>query len=235
MRAFHVGSMPLALTVVALLAGCAGGLGGSSPPFAPPPPPRAALFISPFGEPFTADPGQPWPVADWFLGADEDLDGALTFEEFSADGLRWFARLDADRDGRLNQAELLAYEQSLRDLGGGGPGRPGGGGGPRGLSAALPQGETLGVAPQQTRPGSHMRRSGGRAGPARYGLVAEAGFFNLPQPVKSADINIDQRVTAEEWANATQRWFLSLDADRDGKLTLATLPKTPLQAQAERR
>lgn len=245
MRAFHVGSMSLVTTIAALLAGCAGGPGPGGP-FAPPPPPRPALFISPFGEPFTAEPGQPWPVADWFLGADENLDGAVTFEEFSADGQRWFARLDADRDGRLNQTELLAYEQSLRGLGGMGRGGEGPGGGPPGpergpggMAFALPESDArtavLGVAPQQGGPGGQMRRDGGRGRPGSYGLIAEAGFFNLPQPVKSADVNVDQRVTAEEWANATQRWFLSLDTDQDGKLTLAALPKTPLQAQAERR
>lgn len=238
MRAFHVGSMPFVMTLAALLAGCGGVPSVPEGLLAPPPPPAPGLFISPFGESFTAEPGQPWPVADWFLGADEDLDGALTFAEFSADGLRWFGRLDADRDGRLNQAELLAYEQSLRALGGGagrGPrGAPGRtGGGLESMGAA--DNAVLGVAPQNRRSGSRMRQGGGRAGPASYGLVAEAGFFNLPQPVKSADVNVDQRVTAEEWANATQRWFLSLDTDRDGKLTLATLPKTPLQVRAERR
>jgi hypothetical protein len=164
MRAFRVGSVPLVMTFAALLAGCAGG-GGAGGPFAPPPPPPPVLFISPFGEPFTAEPGQPWPVTDWLLGADEDLDGAVTFEEFSADGLRWFARLDTDRDGRLNQAELLAYEQSLRGLGAGTrPGGPGRERGPGGLSAALPASDMLGVAPQQGRPGGQMRRGGGRAG-----------------------------------------------------------------------
>lgn len=217
MRAFHVGSMPFVISLAALLAGCAGGAMSPEGPFAPPPPPVPGLFVSPFGETFTAEVGQPWPVADWFLGADENLDGVLTLEEFSADGRRWFARLDTDRDGRLNQAELLAYEQSLRDVG-------------SGIRAAGP-----GAPPPQARAGSRMGRNPGRAGPPRYGIVAEAGFFNLPQPVKSADVNIDQRVTPEEWANATQRWFLSLDGDRDGKLTLATLPKTPLQARAERR
>ncbi|HRJ65019.1 MAG TPA: hypothetical protein PLR59_11800, partial [Brevundimonas sp.] len=72
-------------------------------------------------------------------------------------------------------------------------------------------------------------------GPQGYGIVAEAGFFNLPQPVKAADVNVDQRVTAEEWTAATQRWFLALDTDRDGRLTLASLPKTPLQLRAEAR
>jgi hypothetical protein len=174
----------------------------------------------------------------------------VTLEEFTRDGQRYFAVLDTDRDGRLNQIELAAYEESLRRFGGMGMGRRGPDGprgrdgfptinvpGPAGGGEDIPLADTstLGVAPQQTRPGSHLGRGRGGGGPVGYGAVADAGFFNLPQPVKSADVNIDQRVTAEEWAQATQRWFWSLDADRDGKLTLATLPVTPAQAAANRR
>jgi hypothetical protein len=255
MRVFHVGTTSFVLSLAALLTACAGGPsgpGGRGGPFAPPPPPRPSLFISPFGEPFMAEPGRPYPSADWFAGADADQDGAVTFAEFEADGRRFFATLDADRDGRLNQDELAAYEASLRRLGGqgmgggrpGGPGgRPGGapegGMGPGGMgpggaaNLAEVDTSTLGVAPQTSGRGGYIRRGpGGRGG---YGTVAESGFFNLPQPVKSADVNIDQRVSAEEWAAATQRWFYSLDTDRDGKLTLATLPVTPAQAAAARR
>lgn len=201
-------------------------------------PERTALFISPFGEPFMAEPGEPWPTADWFVGADLDLDRAVTFEEFAADGRRWFGELDQDRSGRLEQAELAACEARLRLLVHGpgqgrrsGPGRaPGGGERPSPMALAGP-------APQNGPPGGapRRRRGGGRA--EGYGPVAEAGFFNLPQPVKAADVNVDQRVTGEEWATATERWFLALDQDRDGRLTLASLPRTPLQAriEAERR
>ncbi|RZJ29354.1 MAG: hypothetical protein EON85_07140 [Brevundimonas sp.] len=255
MRAFNVSTTPLVLSLAALLAGCVGGGPPGAPGapggvFGPPPPPHPSLFISPFGEPFVADPDQPYPSADWFTGADDNLDGAITFEEFSADGQRYFATLDTDRDGRLTQTELAAYEVTLRGLGGMGPGRGGerqGRGfpvinvpGPAGGGEDIPLAEgsgpdtsTLGAAPQ-TQPGSRRARSrGGR--PQGYGTIAEAGFFNLPQPVKSADVNVDQRVTAQEWAEATQRWFRALDTDRDGKLTLATLPITPAQAAAARR
>lgn len=204
MRAFRMGSASLALSLAALLSACAAAptVMGPRGPFAPPEPPRPALFVSPFGEIFIAEADQPWPSADWFAGADRNGDGEVNFEEFAADGLRWFAVLDTDRDGRLNQSELLAYETRLREQNGGPAGTP-----PR-------------------RADRRVRRP---SEPMRYGVIAEAGFFNLPQPVKSADVNIDQRVTAEEWAAATQRWFLSLDTDRDGKLTRATLPQTPLQ------
>lgn len=243
MRAIHVGTTALVLSLAAVLSACAGNVGGlgapgAASPFDAPQPPRPPLFISPFGEAFVGEPGQPWPSADWFTGADDDLDGVLTFEEFAADGRRFFATLDTDRDGRLNQEELTAYEQGLRQfsMGGrpGGAGGPGGPRGPRGGGMAELSGvdtTTLGVAPQNRG----TRRQPPRVRPQGYGVIAESGFFNLPQPVKSADVNIDQRITTEEWAAATQRWFHSLDTDRDGKLTLATLPITPAQAAANRR
>jgi hypothetical protein len=222
MRALPVGPLPLALSLTVLLASCAAAPSmGPGGPFAPPSP-QPGLFVSPFGEVFSAEPGEPWPSADWFVGADRNLDGAIDFEEFTADGQRWFAALDADRDGRLNQSELLAHEASLRNIEMGGPGANGG----------PPVGVGLG---EKLRP-SGPRRGAPRArdGQAQYGVIADAGYFNLPRPVKSADVNIDQRLTAEEWAAATQRWFLALDTDRDGRLTQATLPQTPLQRRHAR-
>lgn len=224
------------LLCAAVVGGCAGPRMGPGGPFGGPgenrPAPRA-LFVSPFGEVFVGAPGGAWPVADWFRGADSNRDEALAYEEFAADGRRWFDHLDTDRDGRLGQAELWAYEASLREIGGGmAPGGPGGGAGGPG---PRPNGATLGLAPPQTAGGSNIRRRAGPRGPQGYGLVAEAGFFNLPQPVKAADVNVDQRVTADEWSAATQRGFLALDTDRDGRLTLGSLPRTPLQLRAERR
>ncbi len=229
-RALGVG-----LLSIAFVSGCAGPGMGPGGPFGglaehrPAPP---ALFVSPFGEVFTAPSGGAWPVEDWFRGADADRDGVLVYEEFAADGRRWFDRLDTDRDGRLGQGELWAYEASLRELGGGmGSGGPGGGRGP----GAGPQGQTLDLAPPQTGGGTNIRRQAGPRGPRGYGIVAEAGFFNLPQPVKAADVNVDQRITPDEWTAATQRWFQALDTDRDGRLTLAGLPRTPLQQRTGRR
>lgn len=227
-----VGSVLLGAVVT--IVACAGGPPGARRGGPGDGAPLTAMFISPFGEPFMAEPGEPWPVSDWFLGADIDLDGGVTFEEFAADGRRWFGALDQDRDGRLDPAELAAYETRLRMLSRGSEGGPrrGGprGGGERSAPMALAAPE-----PQAGRPGGGPRRGGRGGRTAGYGAVAEAGFFNLPQPVKAADVNVDQRVTGEEWAAATERWFLALDTDRDGRLTLAGLPRTPLQARIEAR
>ena len=228
MRSSRAGLIPLAALA---LAACAGGPqagpGGHGGQMRVEP-----LFISPFGEPFLGEPGGAWPVAEWFAGADEDADGAITFTEFQADGQRWFAHLDANEDGRIGYSELAAYEEGLgglRGFQGGGPGAPGGvRGGPR-PRVNLGDGTQDANVSGGTRTGRGGRRSAG------YGRIAEAGWFNLPQPVKGADTNIDQQVTGEEWTAAVSRWFQALDTDRDGRLTLATLPKTPLQIRAESR
>ncbi|RZJ79692.1 MAG: hypothetical protein EON88_32750, partial [Brevundimonas sp.] len=70
--------IPLATLGVASLtlfaAACAsapGGPGGSGGP----PPMGPQIFVSPFGEPFKSQPGEPYPVAAWFAGADANGDG----------------------------------------------------------------------------------------------------------------------------------------------------------------
>lgn len=225
MRYNRAGLIPLAL----ILAACAGGPphGGPGQGGAPRVEP---LFISPFGEPFMGEPDGPWPVAEWFAGADADADGALTFAEFQADGHRWFVHLDANEDGRIGYSELAAYEQGLSGLRGFQGGGEGGGQG-RGRGGPPPRMGLAGDAQDaNVSGGTRTGRGGARGG--GYGRIAEAGYFNLPQPVKGADTNIDQQVTGEEWTAAVNRWFQALDTDRDGRLTLATLPETPLQVRA---
>jgi hypothetical protein len=243
------------MSVVALVSVCActsgpSGQAAQDGGYAGPP----GLFVSPFGELFFSDPGAPWPSADWLAAADADGDARLTFEEFAADGRRVFAELDIDRDARIGPAELAAYEQDLQAANArlpmGGPGGRGPGGPPPGFPPSF----LAGSGEQQMPPGGGGGMPGGgmrggppgagmmrpprvRAptGPFAYGPIAAAGFFNYPQPVKAADRDVNQFVTAQEWAEATERWFLMLDADRDGALTLATLPKTPLQDLVEGR
>lgn len=168
------------------------------------------LFISPAGEPFRDEDGR----AAWFAGADTDHDGVLTLAEFRADAMRFFKRLDADADGLVGGQENQVYEKTIapeitrmsfdaQGPGGGRPMRGGGEGGPPGGA----------------------KRSGkaviGREGAARFSML------NEPQPVRGADLNLDYRVTADEWARTAAKRFTILDKDGDGQLTLATLPRAP--------
>ena len=98
---------------------------------------------------------------------------------------------------------------------GGGMGGPGGGrGGPGGG-------------------GEGPRRSGPRGG-GPISVLAMAGLLNVPQPVKAADVDTNQRITPEEWSRAGERWFQLLDANKDGVLTLAELPPTQMQQRRGR-
>lgn len=221
------------------------------------------LFVSPFGEPFRSGPGEPWPVAAWFAGADADHDGRLTRAEFLADGVRWFDRLDVNKDGVIGQAEIVAYEAMAGQLGGGmggpgGPGGPGGGGGWGGRPGSggggggaaladndqdggmgMPGGGMGGPGGGRGGPGGGMggegpRGGGHRGGMAATSILAMAGLLNVPEPVKAADVDTNQRITPQEWSRAGDRWFDLLDTDKDGVLTLAELPRTQLQQRGGR-
>ena len=90
-------------------------------PDAPPSPPPAEparsgvqqIFIAPSGESFRAPASEPYPVAAWFARADADHDGKLTESEFIADFMRFFASLDIDHDGTINGQELQRYEAAM--------------------------------------------------------------------------------------------------------------------------
>lgn len=172
----------------------------------PPPKPRDQLFLSPSGQPFRAPPGQPYPVAAWFAKADANGDGRLTRDEFRADADAWFKVLDADGDGQVGMIEVRRWEEELvpeiaRDaLGGGGP------------------------APGGRKPPGRNEADHRRQGAAVYSLV------NEPHPVRGADADFSMTVSAREWRAATDRRFAVLDPDGDGVVLALDLKPTPAQA-----
>lgn len=218
-------------------------------PGGPPRRARPQVFISPAGEPFRAEPGAPYPVAAWFAGADTDHDGALTRDEFVADALRFFDKIDSDHNGVIDGFEVSTYEtkvapeilQGFQGDGGGrgeqrgrpGGGRRGGRGGPPsgGGGGGFPGG--LGFAGQDDGPPSGGRRRGGGMmggmlqGATPYSLLAE------PEPVMASDGDFDRRITRAEATKAAKARFALLDTDGDGRLRLADLPQTPVQARLE--
>jgi hypothetical protein len=67
------------------------------------------------------------------------------------------------------------------------------------------------------RPGGGSPGGVGREGAARFGLL------NEPQPIRGADADFSQSVTADEWAKATERRFDHLGGRTGGGLTLQSL------------
>ena len=215
---------PLRLTALlaAALAACAhappdGPDGRGGPRGEGPPGPMGRggpqLFISPAGEPFRAPPGEPYPVAVWFAGADADHDSRLTREEFVADALRFFAVVDADHDGVIDGFEVSAYETRIAPEIVGGP-APG----------SLRRGP-MGQGPDGGGELVRRRAQGANVlqGAALYGLIAE------PEPVMASDGDFNRRVTKDEATRAAKTRFGLLDVNKDGVLKLDELPKTPAQ------
>ncbi|MBI1405084.1 MAG: hypothetical protein GC145_03040 [Caulobacter sp.] len=226
------------LALIAMLLAAAPALAQPGPPPGGPPgePPRAGpgdrdgdgqrpplqIFISPAGEPFRAPLDAPYPVATWFAGADADHDGVLTRDEFVADSLRFFAVLDVDHDGWIDGFEANDYEKTVA---------------PEILSrSAMLQAEPR-RGPRKAAIGSRINRPGNV--PGTYGLDRSGaglyGLINEVEPVTGQDGDFNRRIDRKEATAAAKDRFRILDKDADGKLTLGTLPKTPLQKVLEER
>lgn len=180
----------------------------AKPKLPPCPPKQPQLFIAPMGEPFRAGPDDAYPVATWFAHADADRDGRLTRAELVADAAKFFATLDTDHDGEITPGEVIHYEHD--------------------------------VAPE-IRLYSRGPRSGDMHGKKRkrskdqpaYGAPIGAGrwaLVNTPEPVISADADFNRGITLDEFRAAASERFDAIDTARAGVLTLAGLPLTPAQA-----
>ena len=104
----HHGAMRLIFPLLLLLASAA----VPAKP-APPPPAHDGPFLSPMGEPFRSARLAADNVGAWFAAADRDSDRAVTLAEVREDAERFFARLDTDRDGELEMAEIARYENEV--------------------------------------------------------------------------------------------------------------------------
>lgn len=171
----------------------------------------AQTFISPSGEPFRAKASEPYPIVAWIEAADTDKDGRISYAEFEADALRFFAVLDANGDGLISAAENNRYEYELAP-------------------------EILIVDPRVVQPRNFVAYNAeigqdptrGRyirllQGAAQYGLI------NEPQPIRAADQDFNFRISQDEWLAATEQRFSILDTNMDNALSSDELPMTPLQ------
>jgi hypothetical protein len=172
---------------------------------APPPPPENNLFISPAGEPFLAPSTQPFPIVAWFNGADANHDGKLDADEFRADAVRFFNVLDRNKDGFLVSLEIYIYEHVYV---------------PEILTAQGPPPPVEASTDSDTPPRARLDTQQG---------AVQFSLFSEPEPVLSADRNLDGRVSLAEFKAQADRHFAALDPTGRGYLTLDSLPQTPAE------
>ena len=181
----------------------------AAPPVASPPANSGVhrfgrFFISPMGEPFSAERGGD-ALVDWFQQADRNHDRQITIEEMQQDAERFFVTLDANHDGEIDPDEITHYETVIA------PDGPG-------LRLALAEGGGGQV---------HHHRGGGSWGGGRpeSGLQGRArfGLLDLPEPVVSADSDFNGGVSLAEFKSAAVKRFSALDVDHRGLLTLDVL------------
>jgi hypothetical protein len=178
------------------------------------PPRRGQVFIAPLGEPFRSPADGPSPVAVWFGGADADRDGRLTLGEMAKDADRFFTTLDLDGNGELAPVEIANYENKIAPE-----------------IRLYQSGGYSGVGPYgDGRRNPREQRSRNPKGGDDYGGELGAGrlaWLNIPEPVTSADLDMNRGVSRKEFASAAAARFALLDKAQAKMLTLATLPPMP--------
>jgi hypothetical protein len=191
------------------------------------------LFVSPAGEPFRRTDGGPEPMRAWFDQADADHDGTLTWPEFEADFVRYFAVLDADHDGEIGPDEVAHYESSIfpemASRGYGGGAGTGGGPGMRGGGMGRGRGGMRGGGMR----GGGMRQGGGRMGGGGMAMMAGAARFGLlpiAHPIMDADTNFNRGVSLEEFTQAAAHRFAMLNTGNNGRLGFEQLVQIRAQA-----
>jgi Ca2+-binding EF-hand superfamily protein len=224
------------LTLRALAVAALAGAAIADPPAKPakPPPPPPKLFVSPAGEPFRLSPSEPDPLAAWFNQVDAKRQGYIDRDEFRADAVRFFRKLDENGDGVIDGFEVADYEAKIApELAEWSTGRYPGEFGPS-------QGESPSPDKSEHRHGQPPQHDAGyTASPeARHGRTPEnqpiAQVVDEPEPVSGADFSLDSHITLAEWMRATDDRFELLDTAHTGRLTLDAL-RARLNAPAQRR
>jgi hypothetical protein len=188
-----------------------------------------SLFISPCGQPFRAGPGQPYPIDAWFEQDDSNHDGVLDQGEMRAEATAFFRRLDQNQDGVIESTEVTRYEREIVPEIGTGQVYGAAYGRPRLFLAQLdqmdpivPGGDSTEDAPKER--GYHPLM----VGAAAYTFLREA------EPLSASDLDLNGQITLDEYLTASDQRFQRLDANGDGRLSLAELPPTLAQAMTGR-
>jgi hypothetical protein len=74
--------------------------------------------------------------------------------------------------------------------------------------------------------GASGARNGGQFEPGLEG-AGRFSFFNIPEPVISADVDLNRGVSRQEFLDAAGQRFLMLDVGHHGRIARAELPPLP--------
>lgn len=172
---------------------------------------KGSVYLSLMGEPFWANEAGERPFDQWLKLADQDGDGTISRLEFREDAEAFFASLDTTDDKVIDADEMAEYEKLA-------PGRTrAAGGGAQHASSSRPQPKSsapvdkgqVAIVSSGTVPSATRIHPGGRP----------LDFSAMPQPVAMADLNLDRRVTLDEFVKTASRRFSNYDVDQDGRLT----------------
>jgi hypothetical protein len=167
------------------------------------------IFISPMGEPFHTEGGVSG-AEQWFRDTDANHDQRITPNEMQDDAMRFFATLDVDHNHQIEPDEIERYE-----------------------SEVAPE---IRVISTYGDPALAKQDDDGNVTdppyPTRIG-AGRFGFLDAPEPVVSADFNMDRAISEQEFQTAALRRFKMLDLNEDGVITRDELPK--LDIHPERR
>ncbi|MCA1909489.1 MAG: hypothetical protein LDL39_14115 [Magnetospirillum sp.] len=198
--------LPAVLALLFLTSACGGPPGGERPAPGPERPQALPLINTPTGEPL-GRAQCPHAASAWFVRTDSDRDGGLSRAEFSTDAGAVFARLDRDTDGFVTPDELQKARMPFFDQGG---------------------------QPEQPQ---RPRGSGVMGGdmPAREGKNGGGGAGS-PDPVMTADSNLDFKVSRAEFAARNDAAFTALDNNADHRLSMdEVVASCPIQPTAPSR
>ena len=172
---------------------------------------KTNVYMSLMGEPFrVGDKGED-PFEQWFKLADQDSDGNVSRLEFRKDAEAFFTALDVNGDKVIDGDEMAAYEQMApgrtRAAGGGAPEKSSARPTPK-SSAPVEKGQVAVVATGDAPSASRIHPGDSRV-----------NFSEVPQPVAMADLNLDRRVTLDEFTKTASKRFTNYDVDQDSRLT----------------
>ena len=178
---------------------------------APPAQAKPSVYLSLMGEPFRTNSTGEDPFEQWFKLADRDGDGGISRLELQQDAQAFFATLDANDDKVIDADEMATYERDA-------PSRTRAAGGEIAIASSrrptptsstpVPNGQ-IAIVSSDNVPSATRVHPGG----------ARNIHTDVPQPVAMADLNLDRRVTLDEFNKAADRRFTNYDTDQNGRLT----------------